>query len=323
MNYYLKYILLLILLTIIGILYERYKKKVERTQMMDDNDLIKKYLLQQSDLANSKKPIMWIHVNFEKNARWWSSFGSRNTYCLNQPYMLLTIKSIIEHCGDSFQIVLIDDETFNKIIPGWTTKIYNLPSPLNDHLRKLALMKLLNLYGGMLVPPSFICKKNLYSLYNRTMLLNDIFVGETVSSSKVSSMATFFPDTRIMASTKNNEVLTAYINYLEKLVSNDYTNDIEFNDETNKWIYREILNKKILVVDGKYFGVKTKENEPVLIDDLMGDYDIEFMKGRYGVFIPSDDLLKRTHYNWFCRLSPEQALEANTQISKLIIQSNK
>ena len=57
MNYYLKYILLLILLTIIGILYERYKKKVERTQMMDDNDLIKKYLLQQSDLANSKKNI--------------------------------------------------------------------------------------------------------------------------------------------------------------------------------------------------------------------------------------------------------------------------
>ena len=58
-------------------------------------------------------------------------------------------------------------------------------------------------------------------------------------------------------------------------------------------------------------------------DGTFEGYDIEFMKGRYGVFIPSDDLLKRTHYNWFCRLSPEQALEANTQISKLIIQSNK
>ena len=58
MNYYLKYILLLILLTVIGILYERYNKKIMRNQMLDDNDLIKKYLLQQSDLANSKKPIM-------------------------------------------------------------------------------------------------------------------------------------------------------------------------------------------------------------------------------------------------------------------------
>jgi len=322
MNYYLKYILLLILLTIIGFLYERYKKKVERTQMLNDNDLIKKYLLEQSDLANCKKPILWIHVKFDKNARWWSSFGSRNTYCLNQPYMLLTIKSIIEHCGESFQVVLVDDETFNKIIPGWTTKVYNLPSPLSDHLRELALMKLLNLYGGMLIPPSFVCNKNLFSLYNRTMLLNDIFVGETVSNSKVSSMADFFPDTRIMGTTKNNDVLSEYILYLEKLVSNDYTDDIRFNDETNKWIYREILNKKILVVDGKYFGVKNKENEPVIIDDLMGDTEIEFMKCKYGVFIPSDELLKRTSLNWFCRLSPEQVLEANTEISRLIIKSN-
>ena len=322
MNYYLKYILLLILLTVIGILYERYNKKIMRNQMLDDNDLIKKYLLQQSDLANSKKPIMWIHITFDKNARWWSSFGSRNTFCLNQPYMLLCIRSIIEKCGDSFQIVLIDDETFNKLIPGWTTKVYNLPSPLSNHLRELAMMKLLNLYGGMIVPSSFICNKNLFSLYNRTMLLNDIFVGETVADSKVASLATFFPDTRLMASCKNNQVLSEYINYLERLVSNDYTNDLEFNDENNKWIYQQILNKKILVVDGKYFGVKDKNNNPVVLDNLMGENDVEFMKCKYGVFIPSEQLLKRTHYNWFSRLSPEQVLEANTQISRLLLKCN-
>jgi hypothetical protein len=322
MNYYLKYILLLILLTVIGILYERYNKKLMKNQMLNDNDLIKKYLLQQSDLANSKKPIMWIHITFEKNARWWSSFGSRNTFCLNQPYMLLCIRSIIEKCGDSFQIVLIDDETFNKLIPGWTTKVYNLPSPLSNHLRELAMMKLLNHYGGMIIPPSFICNKNLFSLYNRTMLLNDIFVGETVSDSKVASLATFFPDTRIMASTKNNQVLTEYINYLERLVSNDYTNDLEFSDENNKWIYQQILNKKILVVDGKYFGIKDKNNDPVVLDNLMGENDVEFMKCKYGVFIPNDQLLKRTHLNWFARLSPEQVLEANTQISRLLLKFN-
>ena len=98
MNYYLKYILLLILLTVIGILYERYNKKIMRNQMLDDNDLIKKYLLQQSDLANSKKPIMWIHITFDKNARWWSSFGSRNTFCLNQLFPFLFFLNHIIRC---------------------------------------------------------------------------------------------------------------------------------------------------------------------------------------------------------------------------------
>ena len=51
------------------------------------------------------------------NARWWKSFGSRNTKCLNQPYQYLTIKSIVDKCGEHFNICLIDDKSFEKLIP--------------------------------------------------------------------------------------------------------------------------------------------------------------------------------------------------------------
>ena len=36
----------------------------------------------------------------------------------------------------------------------------------------------------------------------------------------------------------------------------------------------------------------------------------------YCIILPDDDILNRTKYQWFARLSPQQVFEANTQASK-------
>jgi hypothetical protein len=120
-------------------------------------DAIKKYLLNESDLAKSKKPIMWIHVPYEYNSRSWSSFGSRSNCDLNQPYLYLTVKSIIKHCDNSFHICIIDDKTFGKIIPGWNINMSFLAEPILGYVRQMAIAKLIHSYGGMSVPISFLC----------------------------------------------------------------------------------------------------------------------------------------------------------------------
>ena len=60
------------------------------------------------------KPNIWIHIDYEKNSRNWKSFYSRNSRHLNQPYLHLTIKSIIRYCQDDFNICLINDDTGNR-----------------------------------------------------------------------------------------------------------------------------------------------------------------------------------------------------------------
>ena len=52
----------------IGVLYDRYKRKEEKKERLSDYDMIQKYLLNDASLASSKKPIMWIHIEIEKNA---------------------------------------------------------------------------------------------------------------------------------------------------------------------------------------------------------------------------------------------------------------
>ena len=59
-----------------------------------ENNLIRQYLLNESPLYGFNRPKLWIHSTYEKNARQWKDFYSRNTTDLNQPYIHLTIKSV-------------------------------------------------------------------------------------------------------------------------------------------------------------------------------------------------------------------------------------
>ena len=83
------YLITMVLLITFGILYQKYLEKNEREAKYNNYNEIKKYLLTESSLAKSKKPILWIHTPYEYNSRDWLSFGSRSSYNLNQPYLNL------------------------------------------------------------------------------------------------------------------------------------------------------------------------------------------------------------------------------------------
>ena len=96
------YVYMFILLIVSGFLYRRFVDKYNQHDEYRQYNLIKKYLLNDSALAKSKKPILWIHVPYELNSRSWDSFYSRTNSKLNQPYQYITIQSIVNHCGKSF-----------------------------------------------------------------------------------------------------------------------------------------------------------------------------------------------------------------------------
>ena len=131
-----KQIILILLLLTIGYMYSNYNKKVSNKVEIEERDLIQKFLASDVNKMDRKKPFLWIHIEYDINERHWLNFGSRNTTNLNMPYFYLTIRSIIEKCGDSFNICLIDDNVFNKLIPGWSIHVNRLSSPLRPHMRE-------------------------------------------------------------------------------------------------------------------------------------------------------------------------------------------
>lgn len=340
-------ILAILLLLIIGYVYSMYKGKLSNDTEKEERDLIQKFLANDVNKMDRKKPFLWIPVEYEMNERQWLNFGSRNTTNLNQPYLYLTIRSIVEKCGDSFNICIIDDNVFNKLIPDWTIHVSRLTHPLRPHMRELAMAQLLNKYGGMRLPPSFVCFQDLITLYelgiytksvsssdnngnnmngnnndDTSMSSGSVFVAEMVSKNITSSSIAYAPNSKIMGCRKNSEMMRKYIEYLEVLISKDYTEEMDFEGKISKWFFNQVSKGDINIIKPELFGAKKVDDSPVILDNLMSDTNMELSKESFGLYIPADDLIKRRNFGWFVRMSPTQVLESNTQIAKYLLAMN-
>jgi hypothetical protein len=324
---YQNYVVSIALLLAASFLYNKFKINVERDDKVHELNIIKKYLLKEDDaltidqLSSIKKPILWIHINYEKNSRVWESFGSRNSKELNQDYLYLTLRSIINKCGDYFHIVLFDDDSFCKLLD-WGVDFNKVGGIQKHYLRTLGLVKVLHKYGGMFIEPSFILFKSLEGLYNKVIQSQKMSVAEFLNKSSDSHIMHLMPSTSLMACVKNCPVMDEFRNYLEILISKDYTNESSIEGSMSKWLFNKTQNNEINYIDGKFIGTKDEKNKPIELDRLLGSTYLELHDKAYGLYIPQNDLLKRTNYNWFVKLNSEQVLSSNTIIGKYLLLSN-
>ena len=316
---YFNYILIIILLIACAFLYNRYEDKLAREEPTDVSVILQRYMLTQDSLADTKKPILWIHINREYNSRNWLSFGSRSSLDLNQPYMSLTIRSIVNQCADSFHICMIDDDAFSKLLPNWSINMTSISSPILDYIRFMGCAKLLYMYGGMIVPPSFLCMRNLINMYEHGTSKNEMFLCENIDRNITSTSYDFYPNMRFMGAQQNAHVMGEFIEYIQRLISSDFTSQAEFLGDMNRWCNSRIKNHKITLIGGKLVGVKTMDDQPILVDNLLSNEYIDIYPDTYGIYIPADEILNRRHYEWFARLSPKQVLESQIIISKYIL----
>jgi len=310
-----RYFGIFIILTVLGYLYEKYKLKYVPDEELDKYDMVRKFLLNGGS-GLGDKPILWIHTSHPINHRYWASFGSRNTRLLNQPYKVSCVETVVKYCSKSFNIVLIDDYSFEKLLKGWRINMDKLANPVKAHMRMLALSKLLHSFGGLLLPNSTIVCKDLKPLYNYGLTTSDCFSVNMINRGNSADISTLIPTTKIMGCKKNSPIMGQFVSYLENLTSTDYTNESDFLGQANQWLYS---NNSLNVLCGKTFGVEDNDGKQIGIDRLMGNTFINFSPNKYAIYIPGDEILKRTKYEWFARLSQQQLRNCDTIAAKQLL----
>jgi hypothetical protein len=314
-----KYILAVSLILVASIIGKKFKGYIDNGNPSNDYELIKNYLLNDDKTVfRSNRPNLWIHSKYEINARKWKSFGSRNTYDLNQPYLHITIKSIIHECGRDFNICLIDDETFAKLIPHWTIQMDGFAEPKRSQIRELGMLKLLHEYGGVVVPNSFLCFKNLSVIYNNTM--ETPFVCENINRTCGGASNDFVPDIQFMGAKKKCPVIADFITYVEDQCRRPhYTTEYEFVGTLSQWCVRAVQARKMRLLSGQNIGVMDANKKQILVDHLMEEEYLELSSSALGVYIPSDEFLRRPAFQWFSVLSLEEIIQGNYILAKYII----
>ena len=308
-------------LVVLGILYTRYEDKREREDTRDTYEAIQQFLLDDVTLGKSKKPILWIHVPYEYNSRKWLDFGSRSSFDLNQPYLYLTVRSIIQHCEQSFTICIYDDNSFGKLLPEWGIDMTRLADPILSNMRLLGMMKLLHTYGGLHCPLSFLCMKDLAGLYAKGTRNNGMFVCETVDRNATSNTRNFYPSTSFCGAPKECETVAELCNYIQTIVSHDHSAETAFLSQFDRWSMKRVEEGAIQLVEGVHIGTKTVGEEPIILDDLMSNHYLDLYKDTYGILIPSGELLRRVQYGWFVRSSPRQVMESDTILGNYLLLS--
>jgi len=330
-----KYLVVVGILMVASYVGSKFKNYVD---FSNDDEMIRKYLLNDNVLATSNvsfhftpasplyqhnRPKLWIHTKYEYNSRMWASFGSRSSFDLNQPYIHLTVRSIIHKCGKDFDICLIDDDSFRQLVPNWTTKISEILEPYKSHYRDLAFAELLYVYGGILVPNSFICLQNLFDTYQMGIQKNKPFLFETVNR-RVNTFdekrrsQTYCPDIHFMGTPKRNPTIRQYADFLKSRLAQMHSNsEDDLRGIHTQWWSREIEQRNANIVDGVLVGIKSVKGKPILLEDMMEDRPLDICPRRtLGIVVPMDELLKRNKYNWFAVMSMNDVLKTNTSLAK-------
>jgi len=311
--------ILFFVLIVVGFFYKQYSDKLQKEESGDVYESIQRYLLDDVTLGKSKKPILWIHVPYEYNSRNWLSFGSRSSFELNQPYLYLTMRSIIRQCDKSFTICIIDDSSFKKLIPGWNINMTTISDPILSKMRMLGIAKLMYIYGGMVCPLSFVCLKDLSGLFIKGTRGNKMFTCEMIDRNSTSVDMDFFPSLNFCGAPKECEMVLALVNYMQRIISTDYTAESKFLGDFNRWCQQHIEQGHINLIDGMEIGVKSVDGKQIVIDDLMSNHYLKICPHAYGIVIPSEEILNRRKFEWFARLSEKQVLHSDTIIGNYLL----
>lgn len=286
----------------------RYKTNEE-----PDYDLLQNYLVNDSSLAKTNKPVLWIHNSYEINSREWESFGSRNSNNLNKPVIYLTVDSIIKNCNNSFKICIIDDNSFNNLIPGWIWDLDTMSEPIKSYYRYLAILKLINLYGGLNVPSSFLCFRDLIDIYNNSISEKKPLICESLPCYDKCSINEYF-----IGCDKNSNTFKKNMEDLEEILSNNKTAEPLFKNEISNYFKQEINDNNIILVEGVYLGLFDTNMNVINIDTMLNDNDVVINEQAYGINIPIDEIMNMFKYQWFSKLNVDEIVESNTLIGKYL-----
>ena len=266
----------------------------------DERDIVSKYLY--NDKYSAVKPYMWIYIPMDENSRKWDSFNERKTMKLNTPYLEYCLKTLISKNESVFNVCVVTDNDLADLIPEWTYRINEMSVPIKDRARRLAKMKLLYHYGGIVMPPTLLCLQSVRKLYSEV----ENGGGFCVECDE---------EEMIMGSKKNNENLKAHINSLS-VYMNDMSNETEFNNLMNI-----SMKDNIREIGGSSFGIEDKGNNKLGLEVLLGQGKIAFEDDLYGIYFPKRRIESSSKYGWFCSIEETEIKTSAMFIAKYFTES--
>ena len=273
--------------------------------------------------ANKELPKLWIYLNSsEVNSRSWADFMSRSSHAINLPYLNLCYETIVKNNSDKYDIEVIGGlQDLALRLGGWEA----LPVPLrnsNTVVREPELnwirATVLSKWGGLWVSPSIICLKPFGALPKKQVVFFGADVDPTYSSSKN------LPSLNVCWSPYKNHPLWASWEKRTKERLERRSGGSEFrHDEKSDLLDAlndfkgECTHNESAELSRKGASLKRIELEDLLSVGTEGDLPFNIYANNIYVPIPYPEILQRSAFEWFLRMSESQIMESDLVVTYL------
>ena len=97
-----------------------------------------------------------------------------------------------------------------------------------------------------------------------------------------------------------------------------FSEEGDFNGHSSHFCIEAIKNGKMNLISGEMVGVKTTKKKTILLEDLMEENFLDLSPNCIGIYLPADEILKRTKYQWFATLPSNNILDSRIIIAKYL-----
>ena len=164
---------------------------------------------------------------------------------------------------------------FSKLIPDWKIDMKLISNPISEKMRALGMVKLLYIYGGINLPVSFLCMRDMMPLYLECIDGDKPFVSENVDRNMTSSKFSFYPNMNFMGAPRKNDTIFQLMEFMQRTISKDFTAESVFVGDFDRWIEARMREQKINSLPGYVIGVKDINGRTYYSRRINGKYSFE------------------------------------------------
>jgi len=120
-----------------------------------------------------------------------------------------------------------------------------------------------------------------------------------------------------MGANKNDPVLLEMVKCMKtRIQMPHFSADRDFLGEIEYWCLGKIDEGAMNLLGGEIVGIKTAKKKPILLENLMEEEYLKLSDHCVGIYVPDQEILERTKYQWFAVMSTQDILDSNFILSK-------
>lgn len=300
--------------------------KKDNTKIQLDKSFLKNTHTKES--FYNTKPYIWIYLEEEYNSKKWPTFGSRLTLNNMESYLIICLYSIYKHCGQSFNIIVLNDQNIFTYLPDLNIAMGPESTISLDRRRDLISFMLLYRYGGIWLNPNTIIMKDLLPTFNLLKEFDMIVFGcpsEYYTCNKgylrpQRDLIMSLPGLKInyLCSVELNKMIQSY-----NFPAYDFnlTGDCIFWKYLKQMVFYEQFN--FLHLSAEFDGTRDYNHKLIGLDNWLSTNRTYFIDEEKVIFVTLNrqELNENMHYKWFLRFSLHQIINSDLWIANLFRKS--